>query len=327
MEPPIDINNIFSVRDSNFDDLAIELYHWQYRQNPVYRQWVSLLTAEPYAIKTLAGIPALPISFFKTHRVLAEDQTANCVFESSRTTGMVSSKHYVPNTDWYEKGSVLGFEQRYGKLDEWCVLALLPAYLERENSSLVYMANHFIEKSAHPSSGFYLYDFAELHKKLLELEAAGQKTLLLGVTFALLDFTENYPMQLNHTLIMETGGMKGRGKELTREELHSLLCKRTGLSSIHAEYGMTELLSQAYSMGGGRFHCPPWMKVLLRKEDDPLEIMQAGTGLLQIIDLANIYSCAFIATQDIGKLYPDGSFEVIGRMDHSDLRGCSLLVV
>lgn len=327
MEPPIDINNIFSVRDSNFDDLAIELYHWQYRQNPVYRQWVSLLTAEPYAIKTLAGIPALPISFFKTHRVLAEDQTANCVFESSRTTGMVSSKHYVPNTDWYEQGSVLGFEQRYSKLDEWCVLALLPAYLERENSSLVYMANHFIEKSAHPSSGFYLYDFAELHKKLLELEAAGQKTLLLGVTFALLDFTEKYPMQLNHTLIMETGGMKGRGKELTREELHSLLCKRTGLSSIHAEYGMTELLSQAYSMGGGRFHCPPWMKVLLRKEDDPLEIMQAGTGLLQIIDLANIYSCAFIATQDIGKLYPDGSFEVIGRMDHSDLRGCSLLVV
>lgn len=327
MEPPIDINNIFSVRDSNFEDLAIELYHWQYRQNPVYRQWVGLMKAEPYAIKTLASIPALPISFFKTHRVLAQGQTASCVFESSRTTGMISSKHYVPNPDWYEQGSVLGFEQRYGKLTEWCVLALLPAYLERENSSLVYMANHFIERSGNPSSGFYLYDFAALHKKLQELEAAGQKTLLLGVTFALLDFTENYPMQLKHTLIMETGGMKGRGKELTREELHTLLCKRTGLSFIHAEYGMTELMSQAYSIGGGRFQCPPWMKVLLRKEDDPLDIMQEGTGLLQIIDLANIYSCAFIATQDIGKVYKDGSFEVIGRMDHSDLRGCSLLVV
>ena len=327
MEPPIDINNIFSVSDSNFADLAIELYQWQYRNNSVYRKWVSLITENPHNVKTLASIPALPISFFKTHTVLAGDYAAACVFESSRTTGMVSSKHYVPNPAGYEKGSVLGFEQRYGKLEDWCVLALLPAYLERENSSLVYMANHFIERSGHPSSGFYLYDFAELHKKLVELEAAGQKTLLLGVTFALLDFTEKFPMQLNHTLIMETGGMKGRGKELTREELHHLLCSRTGLSVIHAEYGMTELLSQAYSMGGGRFHCPPWMKVLLRKEDDPLEIMQEGTGLLQIIDLANIYSCAFIATQDIGKLYPDGSFEVIGRMDYSDLRGCSLLVV
>jgi len=327
LEPPIDINNIFSVSDSNFADLAIELYQWQYRNNPVYRQWVSLITEESVAIKTLSDIPALPISFFKTHKVLAQDVAADCVFESSRTTGMLSSKHYVPNPDGYVQGAVRGFEQRYGKLEDWCVLALLPAYLERENSSLVYMANHFIERSGHCSSGYYLYDFAELHKKILELEAAGQKTLLLGVTFALLDFTEKYPMQLNHTLIMETGGMKGRGKELTREELHALLCKRTGLLSIHAEYGMTELLSQAYSVGGGRFYCPPWMKVLIRKEDDPLEILNEGTGLLQIIDLANIYSCAFIATQDIGKIYKDGSFEVIGRMDHADLRGCSLLVV
>lgn len=327
MEPPIDINNIFSVSDSNFDDLAVELYHWQYRHNPVYRQWVNLITSSPGNIKTHAQIPALPISFFKTHQVLVSDQLPACVFESSKTTGMVSSKHYVPNPEGYEKSSVKGFEQQYGKLEDWCVLALLPAYLERENSSLVYMANHFIEKSGHPSSGFYLYDFTELHKKLLELEAAGQKTLLLGVTFALLDFTEKYPIKLSHTVIMETGGMKGRGKELTREELHQLLCSRTGLSSIHAEYGMTELLSQAYSAGEGRFYCPPWMKVMLRREDDPFEIVKEGTGLIQVIDLMNMYSCAFIATQDIGKCYPDGSFEVIGRMDYSDLRGCSLMVV
>lgn len=327
MEPPIDINNIFSVSDSNFDDLAIELFHWQYQHNPVYRQWVNLVSPNPCSIKTPVQIPALPISFFKSHEVLVSGQAATCVFESSRTTGMISSKHYVPNLDGYEKSAICGFENRYGKLEEWCVLALLPAYLERENSSLVYMANRFIEKSGHPSSGFYLYDFADLHKKLLELEAAGQKTLLLGVTFALLDFTKMYPMNLKHTVIMETGGMKGRGIELTRVELHQLLCDRTGLSSIHAEYGMTELLSQAYSEGEGRFHCPPWMKVLLRKEDDPFEIMQEGTGLLQVIDLMNIYSCAFIATQDIGKRYSDGSFEVIGRMDYADLRGCSLMVV
>lgn len=327
MEPPIDINNIFSVNESNFDDLAIKLYHWQYQHNPIYRQWVNLVNSQPNSIKTPAQIPALPISFFKTHQVLVPDVSPDCVFESSKTTGMISSKHYVPNLDWYEKSSVLGFEQLYGKLDDWCVLALLPAYLERENSSLVYMANHFIERSGHSSSGFYLYDFAELHKKLLELEAIGQKTLLLGVTFALLDFTELYPIQLSHTIIMETGGMKGRGKELTREELHHLLCKRMGVSAIHAEYGMTELLSQAYSKGKGRFHCPPWMKILLRNEDDPFEIMQEGTGLIQVIDLVNIYSCAFIATQDIGKRYLDGSFEVIGRMDYSDLRGCSLMAI
>lgn len=327
MEPPIDINNIFSVSNSNFDDLAIELFHWQYQHNLVYRQWVNLVSPNPGSIKTPVQIPALPISFFKSHEVLVSGQLATCVFESSRTTGMISSKHYVPNLDGYEKSAICGFENRYGKLEEWCVLALLPAYLERENSSLVYMANRFIEKSGHPSSGFYLYDFADLHKKLLELEAAGQKTLLLGVTFALLDFTEMYQMQLKHTVIMETGGMKGRGRELTRVELHQLLCNRTGVSSIHAEYGMTELLSQAYSEGEGRFHCPPWMKVLLRKEDDPFEIIQEGTGLIQVIDLVNMYSCAFIATQDIGKRYLDGSFEVLGRMDYADLRGCSLMVV
>ena len=249
------------------------------------------------------------------------------VFVSSGTSGMITSRHAVKSLDLYEKSFLNGFARFYGEIGEWCVLALLPAYLERENSSLVYMADRLIEASGHEDSGFYLYNYQELSHTIAKLEARGQKTLLLGVTFALLDFSEAFPQQLKHTVVMETGGMKGRGRELTRSELHKVLTLRLGVNEIHAEYGMTELLSQAYSAGNGRYFCPPWMKVYVRSEDDPLAVSAIGTGILQVIDLANIYSCGFIATQDVGTVYADGSFEVLGRMDNSDLRGCSLLIV
>lgn len=324
---PIDINNIFSVNESSFDDLCNTVFQFQYEYSPIYRQWVDLIDTSPSERKIPQKIPALPISFFKEQRVVAENWQEQKIFESSGTTGVVTSRHYVADIAIYEQSFIQGFERQYGSIQNWCVLALLPAYLERENSSLVYMANKMIAMSGHSESGFYLYNYAELANKLAELELKGQPTLLLGVTFALLDFSEKFPLHLKHTVVMETGGMKGRGRELTRPELHETLITRLKLNFIHAEYGMTELLSQAYSKGNGRYYCPPWMKVFVRKEDDPFELLTEGTGLIQIIDLANIYSCSFIATQDIGKLYADGSFEVLGRMDHADIRGCSLLVV
>lgn len=324
---PIDINNIFSVNESSFDDLCNTVFQFQYEYSPIYRQWVDLIDTSPSERKIPQKIPALPISFFKEQRVVAGNWQEQKIFESSGTTGVVTSRHYVADIAIYEQSFIQGFERQYGSIQNWCVLALLPAYLERENSSLVYMANKMIAMSGHSESGFYLYNYAELANKLEELELKGQPTLLLGVTFALLDFSEKFPLHLKHTVVMETGGMKGRGRELTRLELHETLITRLKLNFIHAEYGMTELLSQAYSKGNGRYYCPPWMKVFVRKEDDPFELLMEGTGLIQIIDLANIYSCSFIATQDIGKLYADGSFEVLGRMDHADIRGCSLLVV
>lgn len=324
---PIDINNIFSVNESSFDDLCNTVFQFQYEYSPIYRQWVDLIDTSPSERKIPQKIPALPISFFKEQRVVAGNWQEQKIFESSGTTGVVTSRHYVADIAIYEQSFIQGFERQYGSIQNWCVLALLPAYLERENSSLVYMANKMIAMSGHSESGFYLYNYAELANKLEELELKGQPTLLLGVTFALLDFSEKFPLHLKHTVVMETGGMKGRGRELTRPELHETLITRLKLNFIHAEYGMTELLSQAYSKGNGRYYCPPWMKVFVRKEDDPFELLTEGTGLIQIIDLANIYSCSFIATQDIGKLYADGSFEVLGRMDHADIRGCSLLVV
>ncbi|OYZ00071.1 MAG: acyl transferase [Sphingobacteriia bacterium 28-36-52] len=324
---PFDINNIFSVNESSFDDLCNTVFQFQYQYNPIYHKWVDLIDSLPTKRKIPQNIPALPISFFKEQRVTTGNWQEQKVFESSGTTGMVTSRHYLADLAIYEQAFIQGFERQYGSIKNWCVLALLPAYLERENSSLVYMANKMITMSNHTESGFYLYNYAELASKLTELELLGQPTLLLGVTFALLDFSAQFPLQLKHTVVMETGGMKGRGRELTRSELHKTLIGRLGLKNIHAEYGMTELLSQAYSKGMGRYYCPPWMKVFVRKEDDPFELLTEGTGLIQIVDLANIFSCSFIATQDIGKLYEDGSFEVLGRMDHADIRGCSLLVL
>jgi len=324
---PVDINNIFSVNESSFDDLSNTVFQFQYENNAIYRQWVDLIDPFPRNLKIPQKIPALPISFFKEQRVVTGNWEEQKIFESSGTTGMITSRHYVADLTVYEHSFIKGFESQYGSIQNWCILALLPAYLERDHSSLVYMADKMIKMSQHSESGFYLYNYAELAAKLKELELSGQPTLLLGVTFALLDFAAQFPMQLKNTIVMETGGMKGRGKELTRPELHETLIGQLGLQTIHAEYGMTELFSQAYSKGGGRFYCPSWMKVFIRKEDDPFEFFTEGTGLIQIIDLANIYSCSFIATQDIGKLYADGSFEVLGRMDHADIRGCSLLVL
>ncbi len=315
------------MNESSFDDLCNTVFQFQYQYNPIYHKWVDLIDSLPTKRKIPQNIPALPISFFKEQRVTTGNWQEQKVFESSGTTGMVTSRHYLADLAIYEQAFIQGFERQYGSIKNWCVLALLPAYLERENSSLVYMANKMITMSNHTESGFYLYNYAELASKLTELELLGQPTLLLGVTFALLDFSAQFPLRLKHTVVMETGGMKGRGRELTRSELHKTLIGRLGLKNIHAEYGMTELLSQAYSKGMGRYYCPPWMKVFVRKEDDPFELLTEGTGLIQIVDLANIFSCSFIATQDIGKLYEDGSFEVLGRMDHADIRGCSLLVL
>jgi hypothetical protein len=323
----LNINNIFLDADKRFNQFCVETYQFQHQYNQVYQKWVNLIHPEAVNEKTPSSIPALPIGFFKDFVVTAGDFNAAKVFESSGTTGMETSKHYVKSLELYEQSFLQSFQLFYGDIKNWCVLALLPSYLERDSSSLVYMANCLIEKSGHPQSGFYLYNHSELNTTIQALEQNGQKTILLGVSFALLDFSNAYPQQLKHTIVMETGGMKGRGKELTKNELHQILMKNLGVNSIHAEYGMTELLSQAYSSGNGRYNCPPWMKVLVQSEEDPLLVQESGVGLLVIIDLANLYSCSFIATQDIGRVFTDGSFEVLGRMDNSDLRGCSLMVV
>ncbi|HVZ97148.1 MAG TPA: hypothetical protein VG847_09760, partial [Chitinophagaceae bacterium] len=276
-------------------------------------------------------VPYLPIEFFKTKTVTALSFDPEIIFESSGTTGDTTSRHFVKKLSLYQRSFLESFELFYGKPSGWRIIALLPGYLERTGSSLVYMADHLIQLSGHPESGFYLYDHEKLRQVLLKCESDRQPVLLLGVTFALLDFAEKYSLQLKHTIVMETGGMKGRREEITRSEVHHILKKKLGVKNIHSEYGMTELLSQAYAHNEGIFKCPPWMKVVVREENDPFAITsqpavhRASGGLLNIIDLANIYSCSFIATDDIGKLHPDGSFEVLGRKDNSDIRGCSLL--
>jgi hypothetical protein len=278
-------------------------------------------------IKTPAVIPALPISFFKTHTVTSTQFEAETVFESSGTTKTQTSRHLVKDLSLYRKSFIDAFTLFYGNISDWCILGLLPSYLERQHSSLVMMVDELIRLGGHPASGFYLDEHEKLSQTLAQLEMARQKTLLIGVTFGLLDFAASHPQQLQHTIVMETGGMKGRRKELTRAEVHRLLSDGLGVKQVHSEYGMTELLSQAYSNGNGRFICPPWMKLLVRDEEDPLSIKESGRGILQVIDLANRYSCSFIATEDVGMVYEDGSFEVWGRLDNSDIRGCSLLVV
>ncbi|TXH23418.1 MAG: acyl transferase, partial [Chitinophagaceae bacterium] len=247
------------------------------------------------------------------------------LFTSSGTTTTINSHHYIKDVSIYKKSFIKAFEQFYGNIDEYCILGLLPSYLERTGSSLVMMVDELIKRSGHAQSGFYLYDFENLHQNLMQLEAAGQKTLLIGVTYALLDFAEQYPIALKNTIVMETGGMKGRKAEMVRSEVHDILKTQFQTRFIHSEYGMTELLSQAYSSGIGRFFTPAWMKILLRKEDDPFDISDNKKGVINVIDLANIHSCSFIATDDLGSLYDDGSFEVLGRMDNADVRGCSLL--
>lgn len=321
---------LFDFNISSFADKALDSFYFQYRENLVYRQYVDLMGISPASVKKVQDIPFLPIRFFKSHQVMSGQWEPERIFESSGTTGTVNSRHYVKRLDLYRRSFLNGFLQFYGDPKDWCILALLPSYLERQNSSLVLMAEELIRLTQHPDSGFYLNQFDTLGDTLKRLENQQQKTILLGVTFALLDFSEICPMKLNHTIIMETGGMKGRKKEMTREEVHAQLQKQFGPGSVHTEYGMTELLSQAYSTGNGMLVSPPWMKIILREEDDPLSLKNKegedlAAGLINIIDLANRYSCSFIATDDLGLMHPDGSFEITGRMDNSDIRGCSLM--
>jgi phenylacetate-coenzyme A ligase PaaK-like adenylate-forming protein len=327
-------HKIFSANEGSFSSVALGIFRFQYENNPVYKAYVQALAIDPGKIDSVYDIPFLPISFFKTHRVATTLFEPQAVFESSGTTGLATSRHYINDLGIYEESFRKGFERQYGKIKEWCVIGLLPSYLERKNSSLIYMVNKMIGESECPESGFYLDDYDGLKKILTALEMRKQKTLLIGVTFGLLDFAEQFQFPLNYTTIMETGGMKGRRKEMIREEVHQELKQAFSISTVHSEYGMTELLSQAYSKGNGIFECPSWMKVLVRDEDDPLnlqrpvnEIIQHDKkGVLNVIDLANVWSCSFIATEDAGKIFPDGSFEVQGRVDNSDIRGCNLLI-
>ncbi len=333
------INNIFSVTPQQFDELANEVAQFQRDNNAVYGEWNAIFNDKRLMIneeKSQLNINHLslntnhcflPISFFKSNTVVTTEFEPEVIFESSGTSQTTNSRHLVKDVSIYQESFFKAFKLFYGDITEWCIIGLLPSYLERNNSSLIVMVDELIKASNNSNSGFYLYDFDKLQSVLLQQEAKQQKTLLIGVTFALLDFAEQYKLNLKYTTIMETGGMKGRRKELTRAEVHAIICDGFGVEKVHSEYGMTELLSQAYSLGDGRFICSPWMKVLVRDEDDPLTIRQSGRGVLNVIDLANIYSCSFIATDDVGIVYEDGSFEVWGRLDNSDIRGCSLLVI
>lgn len=310
-----------------FNALAIDLFRLHARRNPVYGRFLEVLGADVSAVTHFQQIPALPIGLFRNHRVLLEGVESALHFTSSGTTGATTSTHHVPWPAVYERSFMDSFTQVYGPVSNWRILALLPAYLERTGSSLVYMADHLIRASGDPLSGTYLYRYDELADVLRRSEAEGRRTLLLGVTFALLDLAERHPIPLRHTTIMETGGMKGRRPEIVREELHRILKTAFQVPAIHSEYGMTELLSQAWSTGAGLYQCPPWMQVRIRDTNDPLSYLEPGrTGGIDVFDLANIGSCPFIATQDLGTVHSDGSFEVLGRFDHSDVRGCNLLV-
>ena len=294
----------------------------------VYREFCQYLNVEKHDVKSLQQIPFLPIQFFKSHEVLSSEEKIQETFTSSGTTGMTTSRHLVTDITLYEESYRKAFSQFYGNIENYAVLALLPSYLDREGSSLIYMVDDLIKLSNHSESGFYLNNYDELIQKLIELDSAGENIILIGVTYALLDLIERQNFQLRNTIIMETGGMKGRRKEMIREELHDLLCKGFGVDAIHSEYGMTELLSQAYSLGHGVFECPNWMQILIRDTEDALSYIENGkTGGINVIDLANINSCSFIATQDLGKKKPNNSFEVLGRFDNSDIRGCNLMVL
>ncbi len=319
-------NKIFSVGNQDFTQLAMDIFQFQSSHNPLYQAYVEALGVKPNQISSLHQIPFLPISFFKTHLIKTSEFVPQVVFESSGTTGSITSRHAVRQLDLYERSFTRGFEGFYGPVSEQVILGMLPSYLERSGSSLVYMVQALIQASQNSQSGVYLYDHDRLAATLRQLEQEEKKSILIGVTFALLDFADRYPMNLAHTIVMETGGMKGRRPEITRAEVHELLTQRFGLDQIHSEYGMTELLSQAYSQGGGIFEPTPWMRVLVRDEDDPFDVRVQGEGVLNVIDLANVYSCSFVATEDAGKVFGDGRFEVVGRVDNSDLRGCNLLI-
>ena len=332
----IDSQDIFTIANAKqFEKIALKVFRFQYENNIVYREFCELLKVEKGSIKNLQQIPFLPIQFFKSHEVVSNSNPIKETFTSSGTTGMITSKHLITDVTLYEESYRKGFSEFYGNIEDYTIIALLPSYLERSGSSLIYMVKDLIELSNNENSGFYLHNHEELLLKLKELNSLNKNVILIGVTYALLDLIEfakatSFPLwELgNSTIIMETGGMKGKRKEIIREELHEILCEGFGVSSIHSEYGMTELLSQAYSLGNGIFECPNWMNILIRDTEDALSYVATGkTGGLNVIDLANINSCSFIATQDLGKKYPNNSFEVLGRFDNSDIRGCNLMVL
>ena len=322
-------NAIFDIRTKrDFLTQALRIFKFQYTNNSVYQSFCKLLNVDPDAVLTLEQIPFLPIEFFKSKEVLSTTTLPEITFTSSGTTGSETSKHFVTDLSIYEQSYLKAFNHFYGDISDYCVLALLPSYLERTGSSLIYMVEDLIKKSNHPKSGFFLNEYEQLQELILELQETNTKILIIGVSFALLEFTEQYQLSLKDAVIMETGGMKGRRKEIVRLELHQLLSQGFGVQQIHSEYGMTELLSQAYSKGKGAFDCPNWMKILVRDTEDPLTYLNTGkSGGINVIDLANINSCSFIATQDLGKMNQDGTFEIIGRFDNSDIRGCNLMVL
>jgi phenylacetate-coenzyme A ligase PaaK-like adenylate-forming protein len=322
--------SIFHISgEKEFNDVALKIFRFQYGSNDVYREFSQLLKADPAGINDFHSIPFLPISLFRDHKIISgEGHNIQKVFTSSGTTGNIPSRHFIKDLKLYEESFTRSFGIFYGDPGEFRFLALLPGYLERQDSSLVYMLDHFIRKTRQYGSGFYLHDLDALKEKLNETSYHSCQTILFGASYGLLDFAERYPMDLSGVTIMETGGMKGRRKEMIRQELHEILCGKMNVDIIHSEYGMTELLSQAYSAGRGIFRAPPWMKVLIRDINDPMHYLPAGqTGGINIIDLANLYSCSFLATQDLGIKHEDGSFEVTGRFDDSDVRGCNLMVV
>lgn len=320
---------IFSIKNNKeFVKTTLKIFRFQYENNIVYRKFCDFMNVDVTQVKTLEQIPFLPIQFFKSERVLSDEKPVEITFTSSGTTGIQTSSHYITDVSLYEQSYLQGFSEFYGNIEDYVVLALLPSYLEREGSSLIYMVEDLIQKTNNQESGFYLHNYDELIEKLIYLDDSGQNILLIGVTYALLDLIEKQQFNLKNTIIMETGGMKGKRKEMIREELHSVLQKGFGVDAIHSEYGMTELLSQAYSLGNGVFDCPSWSQILIRDTEDPLTIIENNKiGGINVIDLANINSCSFIATQDLGKKYENGSFEVLGRFDNSDIRGCNLMVI
>ena len=320
--------DIFSIQtDADFVQAALQTFGYQYQHNQVYQRFCTLLGRTPDKVRQLTDIPFLPIEFFKSEAVYCGNGRPTTVFTSSGTTGSQTSRHYVKDLAVYQQSFRQGFADFYGNIEEYTVLALLPSYLERTGSSLITMVADFIERSGSADSGFYLNEYNLLAKKLTALDHSGRKVLLIGVSFALLDLVETHRFHLKNTIVMETGGMKGRRKELIREELHAILCEGFGVEHIHSEYGMTELLSQAYSGGSGLYESVRWLKVLIRDTNDALSYQRPlKTGGINLIDLANIHSCSFIATQDLGRLHPDGRFEVLGRFDNADIRGCNLLI-
>lgn len=324
LQQATDIFNITSPED--FEKTAFEAFYYQLANNLVYKQYVNLFKVDVKGLSHSSQIPCLPIEFFKSKRICTTD-TEEIIFTSSGTSGAITSKHYVSSLDVYIQSFTKGFNHFYGDIKEYCILALLPSYLERNGSSLVLMADYLIKESKHPKSNFYLHNLDDLVKVLSELKASNQKTILLGVSYALLDLAEKGIDLSDNIIVMETGGMKGKRKEMIKEELHKTLCDAFHVNVIHSEYGMTELLSQAYSKGKGIYDTPPWMQINVRDVNDPLSILaHAKTGGINIIDLANWYSCPFIATQDLGKKISNTQFEILGRFDTSDIRGCNLLV-